>query len=170
MSDVAAQNNNNQSCTPMLLSHVYISNNCFVPGWHIQLQVGGPVQEVLPQQDYGVRLCHQKQTCLHNNLISTLTSHVLHAQEELPLQDTGACAPPSGAQWLCLQPHKKQYGRRTASQSGPHRHPQPSTPNIQVAGSTCKHGCPSGISKGIVGYIIIFSTLSVFCVFTKTHL
>ena len=65
----------------------------------------------------------------------------LHVQEELPLQDTGAGAPPGGAQRLRLQPHQKQYGRRAASQSGPHRHPQPPTPNIQVAGSAgCKHG------------------------------
>ena len=38
----------------------------------------------------------------------TLSSPLfLHAQEDLPLQDTGASAPPSGAQRLCFQPDQK---------------------------------------------------------------
>ena len=60
--------------------------------------------------------------------------HLLHVQEELPLQDLGTSVPPSGAQPLCLQPHQKQYGPWAASQSGSQRHPEPSTPNPQVAG------------------------------------
>ncbi len=92
----------------------------------------------LTWQCFGSRVYVPYRKCPpYRTMASPLTlfhPYLLHVQEELPLQDTGASAPPGGAQRLCLQPHQKQYGRRTAPQSGPHGHPQPSTPNIQVVG------------------------------------
>lgn len=73
-------------------------------------------------------------TGLSLNSLSSI--YFMHEQEELPLQDTRAGAPPSGAQRLCLQPDQKQYVFRANSKSCPHCHPQPSPPDVQVAGRT----------------------------------
>lgn len=75
--------------------------------------------------------------CVPINSLSPL--HFMDVQEELPLQDTRAGAPPSGAQRLCLQPHQKQYGCGAASKSSSHRHPQPSPPDVQVARPNVDH-------------------------------